>query len=123
MYVCNTIAEHTCKCPGCKEVLVIDGNMKNWRDVCMAKDAGYIQYLGLPGHIKSGYTLSLNFMSRYCQNHAQRASMLHCTQEDTAVEMILEKKQHILQGMWNYHHLVNKQRWVQEIKKKAKVDI
>ena len=92
MYVCNTIAEHTCKRPGCKEVLVIDGNMKNRRDVCMAKDAGYIQYLGLPGHIKSGYTLSPNFMSRYCQNHAQRASTLHCTQEDTAVEMILEKK-------------------------------
>ena len=58
----------------------------------MAKDAGYIQYLGLPGHIKSGYTLSPKFMSRYCQNHAQRASTLHCTQEDTAVEMILEKK-------------------------------
>ena len=63
MYVCNTIAEHTCKCPGCKEVLVIDGNMKNRRDVCMAKDAGYIQYLGLPGHIKSGYTLSPKFVS------------------------------------------------------------
>ena len=92
MYVYNTIAEHTCKYPGCKEVLVIDGNMKNRHDVCMAKDAGYIQYPGLPGHIKSGCTSSPKFMSRYCQNHAQRASTPHCTQDDTVVEMILEKK-------------------------------
>ena len=32
---------HTCQYPGCKEVLVLDGNMKNRCDVCMAKDAVY----------------------------------------------------------------------------------
>ena len=43
--------EHTCKYPGCKNVLVLDDNMKNRHDVCMAKDAGCIQYPNLPGHI------------------------------------------------------------------------
>ena len=28
---------------------MVDGNMKNRRDVCRAKDAGYIEFLGLPG--------------------------------------------------------------------------
>ena len=32
---------HSCKYPGCKKVLVLDGNMKNRRDVCMARNAGY----------------------------------------------------------------------------------
>lgn len=40
---------HQCKFPGCGTVLVVDGNMKNRRDVCKAKDAGYIEFLGLPG--------------------------------------------------------------------------
>ena len=35
---------------------MFDGNMKNRRDVSMAKDAGYIQYPKLQGHIKSGCT-------------------------------------------------------------------
>ena len=28
---------------------MIDGNMKNRRDVCKAKDAGCIEFFGLPG--------------------------------------------------------------------------
>ena len=40
---------HQCKFPGCGTVLVVDGNMKNRRDVCKAKDAGYIEFVGLPG--------------------------------------------------------------------------
>ena len=85
---------HTCKYPGCKEVLVIDGNMKNRRDVCMAKDAGCIQYPGLPGHIKSGCTASPQFKSRYCQEHDNRSCIPQCTDEegDPIAEMILEKK-------------------------------
>ena len=85
--------EHTCKYPGCKNVLVLDGNMKNRRDVCMAKDAGCIQYPNLPGHIKSGCTSSPQYKSRYCQKHDSRAcKSYHADEGDPVVEMILEKK-------------------------------
>ena len=30
-------------------MFVPDGNMKNHWDVCLAKDAGYIEFEGLPG--------------------------------------------------------------------------
>ena len=46
--------EHKCIFPGCTNVMVLDGNMKNQREVCLAKDAGYITYPGLPGRIKTG---------------------------------------------------------------------
>ena len=32
----NITTAHTCKFPGCSNVLVLDGNMKNRRDVCLA---------------------------------------------------------------------------------------
>ena len=86
-------ADHRCKYPGCKDVLVIDGNMKNRRDVCMAKDVGYIQYQNLPGHIRSGCTASPQFKSRICREHESRA--LPCDDDkrgDPVIEMILEKK-------------------------------
>ena len=46
---------------------MLDGNMKNRRDVCMAKDAGSIEYPGLPGHIKSGCTASPKFNSLHAK--------------------------------------------------------
>ena len=60
---------HTCKYPGCKKVFVLDGNMKNRRDVCMARDAGYTEYEGLPGSIKTGCMNTPNPKSRYCNIH------------------------------------------------------
>lgn len=53
-------------------MLVIDGNMKNRRDVCAATEAGYSQYDGLPGVIKTGCQLSPGCQSKYCINHAPR---------------------------------------------------
>lgn len=47
--------------------------MKNRRDVCLAKDAGFIQYPGLPGHIKTGCMATPAFKSRYCPQHTTRA--------------------------------------------------
>lgn len=87
-------AEHKCNYPGCKEVLVLDGNMKNRRDVCMAKDAGCIQYPGIPGHIKSGCTASPQYKSRFCQEHTSRVSLSPCTDSegDPVIEMLLEKR-------------------------------
>ena len=43
--------------------------MKNRRDVCYAKDAGFIQFSGLPGSIKSGCHSTPAYKSRYCDDH------------------------------------------------------
>lgn len=61
--------EHSCKFPGCQKVIVLDGNMKNRRHVCNAKDAGYIEYPGLPGRVKTGCMRSPQYKSRYCSEH------------------------------------------------------
>ena len=54
LYMYTTcITGHQCTYPGCKRVLVLDGNMKNRRDVCMARDAGYTKYEGLPGALQN----------------------------------------------------------------------
>ena len=67
------IAEHTCTFPGCQNVLVLDGNMKNRRDICYAKDAGFVQFPGLPGQIKTGCVASPAFKSRFCTKHDCRS--------------------------------------------------
>lgn len=73
---------HTCSFPGCGSVLVIDGNMKNYRDVCHAKDAGYIQFEGLQGSIKTGCSASPDYKSRYCFNHKNHAcNLLYCPEQ------------------------------------------
>ena len=74
---------HHCSFPGCGSVLVIDGNMKNRRDVCYAKDAGFIQFDGLSGSIKTGCAASPAFKSRYCSQHANHAcTLLHSEEPD-----------------------------------------
>ena len=67
-----TLLGHQCQFPGCEYVLVIDGNMKNRRDVCLAKHAGKIQYNGLPGYVMTGCIQSPAFKSRYCKDHTER---------------------------------------------------
>ena len=50
--------------------------MKNRRDVCYAKDAGYIQFSGLSGSIKTGCPATPAFKSRYCPQHQPQACTL-----------------------------------------------
>ena len=70
-------AAHHCSFPGCGSVLVLDGNMKNRRDVCYAKDAGFIEFDGLPGSIKTGCPATPSFKNRFCQNHKNQACEVH----------------------------------------------
>lgn len=77
------ISAHQCRFPGCNQVLVLDGNMKNWRDICAASEAGYIEYKSLPGTIKTGCQLSPMRTSKYCFNHAPRVSKI-CAQDCTS---------------------------------------
>ena len=39
---------------GCKTVIVIDGNMKNARQVCSCADVGELHFAGIPGSIFVG---------------------------------------------------------------------
>lgn len=65
-------------------MLVLDGNMKNRRDICYAKDAGFVQFPGLPGQIKTGCMASPSFKSRYCIQHRHRSASI-TTDESTGM--------------------------------------
>ena len=54
-----------------------DGNMKNHRDVCFASSAGYTEYDGLPGSIKTGCPNTPDFKSRYCKLHTPTVATSH----------------------------------------------
>ncbi len=60
---------HACKFPGCGTALIVDGNMKNRRDVCYAKDAGHVEFENLSGSIKTGCQATPAYKSRYCDQH------------------------------------------------------
>lgn len=78
---------HNCAIPGCGSVLVMDGNMKNRWDVCYAKDAGFIEFDGLFGSIKTGCAATPGFKSRYCSAHENQAcNLLHSEEVDEDLE-------------------------------------
>ena len=55
-------------------MIVIDGDMKNRRNVCAATEAGYLQYDGLEGNIKTGCPMTPLQTLRYCYHHVIRVS-------------------------------------------------
>ena len=55
--------------------------MKNRRDICFAKDAGYIEFDDLPGLIKTGCTATPAFKSRYCEQHMNQPCALEVSAE------------------------------------------
>ena len=68
------IIEHRCSYPVCRQVLVIDGNQKNRRSVCMAYAAGHLEYSSLPGtRILSGCIMTPAFKARVCEDHKVRS--------------------------------------------------
>ncbi len=77
-------------------MLVIDGNMKNRRDVCAATKAGYIEYEGLPEVIITGCQQTPGHQSKYCYSHAPRISKMEVEtdplQEEGIVQLIMAKK-------------------------------
>ena len=52
------VLDHVCDSPGCKGVLIMDGNMKNARQVCMCKHVGELQFDDLQGTVVVGKTIS-----------------------------------------------------------------
>ena len=42
---CNFwLIDHVCETAGCRAVLIMDGNMKNARQVCMCKHVGELRF-------------------------------------------------------------------------------
>jgi hypothetical protein len=66
-------AAHACTFPGCRSAIILDGNMKNRRQVCNAEDAGYVEFPGLPGKIKTGCIATPEYKSKFCSLHTARA--------------------------------------------------
>ena len=48
---------------------MLDGNIKNHRDVCLATYAGYVEYKGLPGKVQTGCPNTPAHKSPYCSLH------------------------------------------------------
>ena len=46
--------DHTCDKPGSHSVLVLDGNMKNARQVCGCRDVGELKFAGMNGSVVVG---------------------------------------------------------------------
>ena len=67
------LAGHRCSEKGCGTAIVLDGNMRNHRDVCAAREAGYAEFSGLPGNVKTGCTNTPQLKSRYCPAHTHTA--------------------------------------------------
>ena len=75
--------------------MVIDGNLKNRRDVCGASEAGFMEYEGLPGFVNSGCQLSPLGKSKYCYRHAPRICLrdIEGSPSDGVVKLITAKKE------------------------------
>ena len=60
--------------------------MKNRRDVCYAKDAGYVEFDGLSGSIKTGCQATPAYKSRYCEQHKPFACDFKMVAAEKAVD-------------------------------------
>ncbi|KXJ21076.1 hypothetical protein AC249_AIPGENE27746 [Exaiptasia diaphana] len=63
-------SEHSCQHKGCKNVVVIDGNMKNCRQVCSCKGVTQLQFEGMIGAITVGCLNTPAKGLRLCKDHS-----------------------------------------------------
>ena len=68
---------------------MLNGNMKNNREVCCAVDAGYAEFSGLPGRVRTGCP---GFKSRYCYLHAPIVATTHETPTEERPGIIVDKR-------------------------------
>lgn len=64
-------------------MLVIDGNMKNRRDVCAASEAGFTEYEGLPGlrlvfsyHLGTSPNTATNMPQESAKEHLKKTTRM-----------------------------------------------
>ena len=70
-------AGHRCQKQGCGLALVLDSNTKNHRFVCCATHAGYAEFEGLQGRIRTGCPNTPALTSSSCSVHAPTVAV-HC---------------------------------------------
>ena len=63
---------------------MIDGNMKNHRDVCCASCAGFAEYKGLVGRVRTGCPNTPAYKSSYCGVHKPVIATSHSDNEGDA---------------------------------------
>ncbi len=63
--------------------------MKNRRDVCYEMDAGFIEFNGLSGLIKTRCTATPTFKSRYCIKHIDHActELLNSNEQEEGLDV------------------------------------
>ena len=62
--------------------------MKNHRDVCLAREAGYAEFSGLPGKVKTGCPNTPQLKSRYCSSHTPTAFMPRGESDSTETALV-----------------------------------
>ena len=75
--------------------------MKNRRDVCAATEAGFTEYEGFQGAVKTGCPQSPGYQSKYCYTHSPRIAPVSSGSDvpqqsrgnEGVVGVILAKKQ------------------------------
>ncbi len=85
-------------------MFVMDGNMKNHRDVCFASNACYVEYQGLHGRVRSGCPNTTCHKSRYCTVYKPTIAISQQEQEvgtSTLSSMISEDKVGMIIGKRN----------------------
>ena len=86
----HVLPEHRCDKAGCGSVIVLDGNMKNHRGVCLATHAGFAEYDGLPGAIQTGCPNTPAHRSQFCSLHKPEISKKQNTPSE--ILMIIGKR-------------------------------
>jgi hypothetical protein len=68
--------------------------MKNHRDVCCATNAGYSEYTGLPGRVRTGCPNTPAYKSAYCDVHRPAMGTHHFDggAKDEPVGLIIGKR-------------------------------
>ena len=67
---------------------MFDGNCKNFRDVCKARDAGYAEYEGLQGIVKTGCMNTPKLGSRFCPLHIENVATPQQLDPDSGTQNI-----------------------------------
>ena len=78
---------------------MFDGNCKNYRDVCKARDAGYVEYEGLEGVVKTGCMNTPKLQSRFCELHAENVAVPQRLDSDSEAGITQDTSQDAEEGV------------------------
>jgi len=78
-------SSHLCATPGCSNVIVIDGNMKNCRQVCGVKDVTVCLFQSIAGEIKTGCINTPQKGYLVCKNHIDSACLYKDEDPDSQI--------------------------------------